>query len=69
MSIPDGIHEWQEDMKACIQRIGILAEAFHDVRTLLRHDDGGLGDDIQDKEREKEDDKRTCRHADLLHHR
>ena len=56
MSIANRIHEWQEDMKTRIQRVGILAETFDDIGTLLRDHDGGLGDDIEDKQREKEDD-------------
>src|SRR6476660_7941412 len=67
MSIPDCIHEWKENMKPRIQRIGILAETFHDVRTLLGHDDGGFGDDVEHQERKKQDDQRASRHAYLLH--
>ena len=51
MAIADDIDERHQDVEPGVQGRVVAAEPFHDVRTLLRNDDGGLRHDEQHDER------------------
>ena len=49
MAVADDIDERPKDVEAGIQDAVVLAEALHDERTLLRHDDRGSRQYDQDE--------------------
>ena len=69
MPVPDGVDERKQDVESGIQGRRVLAQPFDDICALLRHNDCGLGDDIQDQQGQYEHHEGSCRHANLLHHR
>jgi hypothetical protein len=50
MDVGDAINNRRQDMQACIQGAGILAETFDDVRLFLRNDTDAFKNRVTDDE-------------------
>ena len=65
MLVTDDVDERQQDVESGAERAGELAESFHHVGALLRHDDRGARQRVHDERGEAENDDQASTHEIL----
>ena len=65
--VADVVDEREENMEPGIEGGRVLSQPLNDVGALLRHDHGGLGENVEDEQRKDQGHEKSAGHEAILH--